>query len=145
MLARRERALVLLAAALSLGACGGYGGGPDHVSTPSALPSGSLGVVTAEAAAAAVQGLCDMRGAAEASAAKATFYDLTHDQLHVIAAATEEQDRPATASLLEAMQRVEAELEHPPFSGGFSADVDALVGTTLAALGAIGLDAPACT
>jgi hypothetical protein len=86
-----------------------------------------------------------MQEAAAASAAKATFYDLTHDELHAIAAATEGQDRQAAASLLEAMQRVEAELEHPPFPGGFSADVDALVGTTRAALGAIGLDAPACT
>lgn len=145
MLGRRETAAVLLAAALSLGACGGDGGGSDHVSTPSALPSGSLGVVTLEAARATVQGLCGVREAPDASAAKATFYDRTHDELHVIAAATEEQDRSAAASLLEAMQRVEAELEHPPLPEGFSADVDALVGTTRAALEAIGLGAPACT
>jgi hypothetical protein len=142
MKVRRGVGSLVLVLGCSLTACSGDGGAEP---TPSPLPSGSLGVVTPEAAVSAVQGLCGVREAPDASAAKATFYDRTHDELHVIAAATEEQDRSAAASLLEAMQRVEAELEHPPLPGGFSADVDALVGTTRAALEAIGLDAPACT
>jgi hypothetical protein len=144
MRGRRESAAWVVAAALALTACGGNGGS-DQVTTPPALPSGSLGVVTTDAAVATVQGLCDVRDAPDAPAAKAAFYDRTHQELHVIAAATEERDRPAAASLLEAMQRVEAELERLLLPAGFSADVDSLVGATRGALASIGLDAPGCT
>lgn len=146
ILSERPRARLLgvgvLAAALSLSACGGYGGpGPS----PSPLPSGSLGVVTTDAADAAVLGLCDVRDAPNPSAADSAFFDHTHDELHVIAAATEERDRRAAASLLEAMQRVEADLEAPQLAAGSSQDVEALLGATRDALGAIGLSAPDCT
>jgi hypothetical protein len=141
---RRERVAWVVAAALALAACGGYGDS-DQVTTPPALPSGSLGVVTSDAAVTTVQGLCDVRDAPDAPAANATFYDRTHQELHVIAAATEEQDRAKAASLLEAMQRVEAELERPLLPAGFSTDVESLVGATREALASIGLDAPGCT
>jgi hypothetical protein len=144
MRGRRECVAWVVAAGLALAACGGYGGA-DQVTTPSALPSGSLGVVTSDAALSAVQGLCDVRDAPDAPAASATFYDRTHQELHVIAAATEERDRAKAAALLEAMQRVEAELERPLLRGGFSADVESLVGATRGALASIGLDAPGCT
>jgi hypothetical protein len=144
MRGRRERAAWVVASMVTLAACGGYGGS-DQVTTPPALPSGSLGVVTSEAAVAAVQGLCDVRDAPDVPAASATFYDRTHQELHVIAAATEEQDRAKAAALLEAMQRVEAELERPLLRAGFSADVEGLVGATRGALASIGLDAPGCT
>lgn len=143
MRGRRRGGVLALSAALFLAACGGgYGG---DASTPSPLPSGSLGVVTPDSAAAAVQGLCDVRDAPDAPAANAAFYDRTHQELHVIAAATEERDRQAAGALLEAMQRVEADLERPLLPGGFSADVEALAGATRGALDAIGLDVPACT
>jgi hypothetical protein len=144
MRGRREPAAWVVAAALALASCGGYGGS-DRVTSPPALPSGSLGVVTSDAAVATVQGLCDVRDAPDAPAANATFYDRTHQELHVIAAATEERDRPKAASLLEAMQRVEAELERPLLPTAFSADVERLVGATRGALASIGLDAPGCT
>jgi len=144
MRGRPERAAWVAAAMLTLAACGGYGGS-DQVTTPTALPSGSLGVVTTEAAVATVRGLCDVRGASSAAAANATFYDQTHQELHVIAAATEERDRAKAAALLEAMQRVEAELERPLLRAGFSADVESLVEATREALASIGLDAPGCT
>ena len=144
MRGRRKRVAWVVAAALGLASCGGYGGS-DHVTTPPALPSGSLGVVTSDAAVAAVQGLCDLRDAPDAPAASATFYDRTHQELHVIAAATEERDRAKAATLLEAMQRVEADLERPLLPAGFSADVETLVGATRGALASIGLDAPGCT
>jgi hypothetical protein len=141
---KRERAAWVVAAALTLAACSGPGGS-GQVTTPAVLPSGSLGVVTSDAAIAAVQGLCDVRDAPTAPMASATFYDRTHQELHVIAAATEEQDRAKAATLLEAMQRVEAELERPLLPAGFSADVETLVGATRGALASIGLDAPGCT
>jgi len=143
MRGRRRGGVLALSASLFLAACGGgYGG---DASTPSPLPSGSLGVVTPDAAAAAVQGLCDVRDAPDAPAANAAFYDRTHQELHVIAAATEERDRQAAGALLEAMQRVEAELERHLLPGGFSADVEALAGATRGALDSIGLDVPGCT
>ena len=143
MRGRRRGGVLALSVALSLAACGGgYGG---DASTPSPLPSGSLGVVTPDSAAAAVRGLCDVRDAPDAPAANAAFYDRTHQELHVIAAATEERDRAKAASLLEAMQRVEAELERPLLPAGFSADVDTLVGAARGALASIGLDAAGCT
>lgn len=140
---RARSAVLALAAVVSLTTCGG---GYGHSATyPSPLPSGSLGVVTPEGADAAVLGLCDVRDAPNPSAADSAFFDHTHDELHVIAAATEERDRQAAASLLEAMQRVEAELEAPQPAAGFSQEVEALLGATRAALGAIGLSAPDCT
>lgn len=144
MRGRRERAACVVAASLALAACGGYGGS-EQATTPPVLPSGSLGVVTSDAAVAAVQGLCDVRDAPDTQAASAAFYDRTHQELHVIAAATEVRDRSKAATLLEAMQRVEAELERPVLPVGFSADVESLVGATRGALGSIGLDAPGCT
>jgi hypothetical protein len=143
MSGRRRCGGLALSGALFLAACGGGYGGDG--STPSPLPSGSLGVVTPGAAAAAVQGLCDVRDASDAPVANAAFYDRTHQELHVIAAATEERDRQAAGALLEAMQRVEAELGRPLLPGGFSADVEALAGATRGALDSIGLDVPACT
>jgi hypothetical protein len=62
----------------------------------------------------------------------------------VIAAATEVRDREATAGLLEAKQRVEADLAETELPQDFAADVEALIEATRAALGAIGLEAPAC-
>jgi hypothetical protein len=136
----RVGALALLLS-WSLVACGGNDASQP---TPSPLPSGSLGVVTSGAAAAAVQGLCGVRDAPDAAVAKAAFYDRTHQELHVIAAAVEERDRQAAGSLLEAMQRVEAELERPLLPAGFATDVESLVGATRAALEAVGLGRPAC-
>ena len=130
----------LLALALVVAACGSNGGGNEDPSVP---PSGALGPVTAEAAAGAVRGLCDLASATDRAEAEATFLDRSHETLHVIAAATEVRDRGAAAGLLETKQRVEADLagDLPP---EFAADVEALIEATRAALDAIGLDAPAC-
>jgi hypothetical protein len=131
----------LLASALVAAACGSDGGGNEDPSVP---PSGALGPVTAEAAAEAVRGLCDLRTATGREEAEATFLDRSHATLHVIAAATEVRDRDAAADLLEAKQRVEADLAGTELPSDFAADVEALIESTRAALGAIGLEAPDC-
>jgi len=131
----------LLASALVAAACGSDGGGNGNPSTP---PSGALGPVTAVAATGAVRGLCDLRTATDRAEAEATFLDRSHETLHVIAAATEARDRAAAADLLEAKQRVEADLAGADLPPDFAADVGALIQATRAALEAIGLDAPAC-
>ena len=131
----------LLAVALVAAACDSDGGGNGD---PSAPRSGALGPVTAEAAAGAVRGLCDLEAATDRVEAEATFLDRSHETLHVIAAATEVWDRDAAAELLEAKQRVEADLADPDLPPDFAADVGALIEATRAALEAIGLDAPVC-
>lgn len=131
----------LLALALVVSACDSDGG---RSGDPSAPPSGALGPVTAEAAAGAVRGLCDLGSATDRVEAEAIFLDRSHATLHVIAAAAEVRDRGAAADLLEAKQRVEADLAGADLPPDFAADVGALVGATRTALEAMGLDAPAC-
>jgi hypothetical protein len=130
-----------LAFALVVAACGSDGGGNE---VPSGAPSGSLGPVTVQAAAEAVRGLCDLASTTDLVEAEAIFLDRSHETLHVIAAATEERDRNAAADLLEAKQRVEADLAETDLPPDFAADVGALIEATRAALEAIGLDGPSC-
>jgi hypothetical protein len=137
---RRLLPLLWPAAAL-LAACGGTGapGSP----APSG-PSGSLGVMTAAAGAQTVAALCDLRDAAGRDAANATFFDRAHQDLHVLAAATENVDRVPAAGVLESMQVVEADLLSDRLPAGFSDHVGALLTATRTALEADGLPAPGC-
>ncbi len=137
----RLLASTLLASALVAAACGSNGDGSDG---PSAPPSSALGPVTAEAAAEAVRGLCDLASATGRAEAEATFLDRSHETLHVIAAATEVRNRDAAAGLLEAKQRVEADLAETELPPDFAADVGALIRATRGAIEAIELEAPAC-
>ena len=128
-----------------LAACDG--GTAEPSATPTAPPpSGELGVVTPEAASAAVLGLCEVRSglATDPRGAAATFENQVHEELHVIAAATEIQDRQAAATLLQAKEKVEADLADPATAAGSGADVDALLSAVRSALTAIGLSAPDC-
>ncbi len=137
-------AILALAVAVVLASCH-QGVGEDSV--PSPLPSGLLGVVTQDAANRAVRGLCEMEGtfANDLHGANAVFYDQTHQELHVIAAAAELHDRPAAGGLLRAKEKVEADLRSPPVSAQtFSEDVRALLTATRDALHAIGLTTPVC-
>jgi hypothetical protein len=149
MSARRERGSIVLAILLSFmflafAACRSSGGGGASP-TPSG-PSGALGVVTIDAASTAVQGLCTMRStdANDLRDANGVFYDKTHDELHVIAAATEVKDRTLAAHLLQAKEKVEADLTDEKVPEGFVDDIDALLSATQDALQAIGLTVPGC-
>ncbi len=137
----RARALLPIAVAIALASCGAA---PAEQPSPSSLPSGSLGVVTPDAAAEAIRGLCAVAGATERDAAAATFFDRSHQTLHVVAAATEVVDRTAAADLLIAKQAVEADLVEPVLPRGFERDVEALLAATREALASIGLDGPPC-
>ena len=130
--------------ALALAACGADGTTPSP-SAPTALPSGGLGIVTQETTSAAVLGLCEVLSglADDPETAMDTFHDRVHEELHVIAAATQTQDRAAAAALLQAKEKVEAD-----FAGRDAADagddVEALAAALRDALDAIGLAAPDC-
>ncbi len=127
-----------------LAACGGYGADDQHPSPP---PSGALGPVTQVAADRALLGLCVI--AAELTddldAASTVFFNESHDELHVIAAATEATNRGAAGALLEAKQRVEADLGGTELPAGFADDVASLLAATRGALEAIGLEASDCS
>ena len=136
--------VAVLVAAVALAACRSSGEG--SVSSPSVLPSGSLGVVTQRDAEDAMRGLCEVRAvdASDRDRANALFYDRSHQELHVIAAATEVRDPPAAGRLLQAMQRVEADLKGPRLPATFGEDAEALIAATANALAAIGLTSPSC-
>lgn len=138
-------AAFLLVASLALGGCdadGAQDGEPSGSASP--LPSGSLGVVTPEAADEAVLGLCDLVHESDIAEANATFLDRSEQTLHVIAAAAEGVDRVASSALLEAKQRVEADLEEGDLPQGFAVDVRFLLQAVRAALDVIGLGSPGC-
>jgi hypothetical protein len=113
---------------------------------PSPWPSGALGVVTQSAADRAVRGLCeiDTTLANDPHEANAVFYDRTHQELHVIAAAAEVRDRKVAGNLLLAKEKVEADLRSPVKPTTFREDVSALLTATRDALHAMRLTSPTC-
>lgn len=134
-------AVATIVAAVVLAACGSSG------ETGPASPSGALGIVTEEAADRTVSGLCRIRTtlAKDRDGANRVFYDRSHDELHVIAAAAQGEDPAVAGRLLQAKERVEADLRPERLPGGFVQNLDALIAATRDALGAIGLEAPRCT
>ncbi len=122
----------------------GCGGGEAQPGPTASGPSGSLGVITAGAAAEAVGAICELRGATDRDRANALFFDHVHQTLHVLAAATEVVDRVPAAGLLEATQRVEADLQAEALPETFSADVADLLGGARRALRTVDLPAAAC-
>jgi hypothetical protein len=139
--ARMRGLLLLVGVAACLAACGGAT--PDPPASASA-PSGSLGVITAASATRTVAALCELRNAVDRQAADATFFDLAHEPLHVLAAATERVDRIPAAGLLEAKQVVEGDLRSDRLPATFGNDVAALLVAARNALDTVGLPAPGC-
>lgn len=89
-------------------------------------------------------GLCQAAKAAPTDpvAARATFYDRSHDTLHTAARALETTDRALAARLLEAMQKVEADLEiRPP---GLPDDLSQLFDVYRQGLARLAITAPPC-
>ena len=126
---------------LALVACGGDT--PGASPAPSG-PSGSLGVMTADAGTQALTALCELRSVTDRDQANALFFDHAHQTLHVLAAATEPVDRVPAAGLLEAKQVVEADLLADTLPETFADDVGALLVATRGALEAVDLPAPGC-
>ena len=137
---RRPLGPIRVLALLVLVACGGGGEPTPAVSGP----SGSLGVMTADAGTQALSVLCELQSVTDRDQANALFFDHAHLTLHVLAAATEPVDRVPAAGLLEAKQVVEADLLADTLPETFSDDVGALLEATRTALEAVGLPSPAC-
>ena len=77
--------------------------------------------------------------------AKSTFYNQSHQNLHVIAKALETADRAEAARLLEAMQRVEADFLAQPPPPAVAGHVQDLTREAGIALRRLSLPAPGCT
>jgi hypothetical protein len=123
-------------------ACGA-GAGTTPTTAPSG-PSGSLGVVTAQAAGEAVTAICGLERAPDRDTANGLFYDHAHATLHAIAAATEPVDRVPAARVLQTMQVVEADLQADVLPDRFADDAAALLRAVRGALHAVDLPAPDC-
>jgi hypothetical protein len=92
----------------------------------------------------AAAGLCEARSAApsDPAAARADFYNRSHDSLHTVARALEAVDRSQAADLLVSMQKVESDLEtRPP---GLAADLGQLADLYRAGLGRLAITAAPC-
>lgn len=89
----------------------------------------------------AVDALCEARdaGAAEASD---LFFDRAHGPLHVLADDVADEDRKATATLLEAKQEVEASLDAG--SDTLHRDFERLIDATVSALSVADVEVEAC-
>lgn len=94
-----------------------------------------------------VTGLCEARRVAsvEPEERERLFTDEVHVPLHDLAAAVEEEDRAAAATLLEMKQAVESDLAGEPVEGEtLEAHLDELLEATIAGLAAIDVAAPTC-
>jgi hypothetical protein len=92
----------------------------------------------------AVGALCDARREAASSipTARGVFYDRAHDQLHELARRAGERDRPATARMLEAKNKVEQDFLYPKTWDQVAGDIATLDGAARAALPAVPADVP---
>ncbi len=139
-------AVMVVALGLGTGSCRDAGSDGDSVGPgPTVVLAGEP--VPVRRLTAAVEGLCTaLRQAPDSpSAAETTFFDESHDTLHAIARGLEEVDRPQAAALLEAKQRVEADLAGGRASGGRIADdLRPLVDATRAGLARLEVPTQPC-
>lgn len=91
----------------------------------------------------AVDAMCEAR-AADPAEASDLFFDRAHGPLHVLADEVASEDRSASATLLEAKQRVESSLEPEADRGDLSGDLDRLIEATVAALSVRDAEVEAC-
>ena len=95
----------------------------------------------------ALQGVC-LAGRQAASGnvepARRTFFDRSHDTLHVLAVALEAADRQKASDLLLAKQLVEADLEATPVRGNLVKDLGRLADVTRSGLDRLEISTPPC-
>lgn len=95
----------------------------------------------------ALKALCVARNemADDPLGARSTFYDRSHETLHVIAGAVGRVDRPEAARLLEAMQRVEADLRARQASAQEAKDFATLIAATRSSLTKLSIKGQGCS
>jgi hypothetical protein len=92
-------------------------------------------------------GLCEAARQAERGdieAARQSFFGQSHEGLHLIARALQDDDRTAAAALLEAKQKVEADFTTPPSGAQVAADLRRLAELTRSSLARFKVSVDAC-
>ena len=91
-------------------------------------------------------GLCEaaQQAATDISAAAKTFNSKSHDGLHLIARGLQEIDRPASAALLEAKQKVEGDISDKAAGPQLAADLRSLSDVTRSSLARFNVTVDAC-
>ena len=91
-------------------------------------------------------GICDAARQAptDIEAARQTFFGQSHDGIHLIARGLQDKDRAASATLLEAKQKIEADFLAPPPGPQVAADLRALVAVTRSSLARFKVSADPC-
>jgi hypothetical protein len=133
-------AIAVLSALVSAAACGS-GGKPAPVVVAMAgetVPTTRLVTIAGGICAAARQAAGDI------GAARQTFFGQSHDGIHLIARGLQEKDRDASATLLEAKQKVEADFLAPAPGPQVAADLRALAAVTRSSLARFKVSADAC-
>ena len=95
----------------------------------------------------ALQGVClSGRQAATGNVepARRTFFDRSHDTLHLLAVALEAVDRQKAGELLLAKQLVEADLEATPVRANLAQDLGRLADVTRSGLDRLEISTPPC-
>jgi hypothetical protein len=92
-------------------------------------------------------GICEAarQAGGDVAAARQTFFGQSHDGIHLIARGLQDVDRGASAALLEAKQKVEADFLTPPAGPQIVADLHTLAGVTRSSLARFKVSADACT
>ena len=138
--ARLVGLLLVGALAMTGGACGDDDGPPTSVKVgDEEVPATRL--------ADAFQGICLARrqaGAGNPQSARTTFFDRSHDTLHVLALAWEDVDRQKAGELLLAKQLVEADLEATPVRANLVQDLKRLADVTRSGLARLEISTPPC-
>lgn len=125
-------------------------GSPTSGSPTSSVPPSSVTVAGESVPVARLTGyaaaICEAarQAATDFDAARRTFNGRAHDGLHLIARGLETVDRAAAASLLEAKQKVEADLSKPPPADQLVADLNRLADVTRSGLARFEVTADAC-
>jgi hypothetical protein len=129
LLVRTALSTALLASATIVGGCGAQ-------ATPGAAVSHGLAQASA--------GLCQaLQGLPDVEASARDFTNRAHDPLHQLAA-DQRLDRSLQATVLQAMQQVEADYSRSVGAGILYGDLQALKDRTNVALRALGEEPPAC-
>lgn len=133
-------AIAVLSAMVPAVACGSGGKPPPVVVAMAGETVPTTRLVTIAG------GICDAARQApgDIDAARQTFFGQSHDGIHLIARGLQEKDRDASATLLEAKQKVEADFLAPAPGPQVAADLRALAAVTRSSLARFKVSADAC-
>ena len=138
--ARVRGGVLAVVLVLAGGACGGDDGPPTSVKVgDEEVPATRL--------AGALQGVClaqRQAAAGNVESARQTFFDRSHDTLHVLALALEAVDRAKAGELLLAKQLVESDLESTPVRAALAQDLRRLGEVTRSGLSRLEISTPPC-